>query len=40
MEFFLAALLLFGPSREPEHEPQAITLGPCCGPPDREPEAE
>jgi hypothetical protein len=42
IEFALlvALLLLSGPSREPEHEPQVITFGPCCGPPGREAEAE
>jgi hypothetical protein len=40
MEFaLLVALLLSGPSREPEHESQVITFGPCCGPPGREAEA-
>jgi hypothetical protein len=36
----LDALLPFGPRREPEREPEVITLGPCCGPSERELEAE
>jgi hypothetical protein len=36
----LDALLPSGPFREPEREPEIVTFGPCCGPSERELEAE